>query len=84
MDLASLDLARMVALGLGGMGGEILEIFAGCGMLSVFESIGFPLLNCDMTHCRKVLELLSAKSLSHPGLYIAEIRSQAAKPKSEI
>ena len=84
LDLASLDLARTVALGLGGIGGGILEIFAGWGLLLVFESVGFPLLNCDATHCQKVLELLSAKSLSHPGLYIAEIRSQAAKPKSEI
>ena len=29
LDLASLELARTVALGLGGIGGGILEIFAG-------------------------------------------------------
>jgi len=53
-------------------------------MLPAFESVGFPLLNCDATHWWKVLELLSAMSLSHPELYIAKIRSQAANPKSEI
>ena len=85
LDLASLDLARMAVLGLEGIGRGILEIFAGWGLLPVFKSVGFPLLNCDMTHYWKVLkELLSAKSLSHPELYIAEIRSQAAKLKSEI
>ena len=75
LDLASLDLARMIALGLGGIGEGILEIFARWGMLPAFESFGFPLLNYDATHWQKVLKLLSAMSLSHPELYMAEIRS---------
>ena len=75
LDLASLDLTKMAALGLEGIGEGILEIFAGWGLLPVFKSVRFPLLNCNVTHCWKVLELLSAKSLSYPELYITEIRS---------
>jgi len=75
LDLASLDLARTAALDLGGIGGGILEIFAGWSLLPVFKSVGFLLLDYDMIHCRKILELLSAKSLSYPELYIAEIGS---------
>ena len=68
LDLASLDLARTVTLGLGGIGGGILEIFAGWGILPVFKSVGFTLLNCDAMHWRKVLKLSSATSLSHSKL----------------
>ena len=74
LDLASLDLARMIVLSLGGIGGGILEIFAKWDMLPAFESFGFPLLNYDTMHWWKVLELLSAMSLSYPELYIAKIR----------
>jgi len=74
----------MFALGLGGMGGGVLETLTDLDLLLVFEIMGTLLLNCEATHCRKVLELSSARSLSHPELYMAEIRSHAAKPKSEI
>ena len=63
-----LDLAKMLALGLGGMGGRILDILA--RLVLIFSPvIGiFFLLNCKATHCQKVLELLSGMSLSHPEL----------------
>ena len=64
LDLVNLDLARTVVLGLGGMEGGILEIFAGWGMLPAFKLVGLTLLNCDATHWWKVLELLSVTSLS--------------------
>ena len=53
-------------------------------LLLVFEIVGTLLLNCGTTYCWKVLELSSARSLSHPELYMAEIRPHAAKPKLEI
>ena len=63
-----LDLARTLVLGLGEIRGEILDILTGLVLLFTFMLGMSFLLNCEMTHCRKVLNLSSTRSLSHPEL----------------
>ena len=54
-----LDLARTLALGLEGIGGGILDMLAGLVLLFTFVLGMSFLLNCEATHCQKVLDLLS-------------------------
>ena len=48
--------------------GGILDMLAGLVLLFTFVLGMSFLLNCETTHCRKVLDLSSTRSLSHPEL----------------
>jgi len=83
--LKNFDLAKMLLLGLGGIGRGILEIFAYLPLdmlLGVFL-FEIDLLNCANTYCLKDL-FLFAINLFQPDSYIVKRKFYATKPNSEI
>ena len=83
--LKNFDLAKMLLLGLGGIGREILEIFAYLPLDMLLEVFLFEidLLNCANTYCLKDL-FLFAINLFQPDSYIVKRKFYATKPNSEI
>ena len=84
--LVLFELAKTLLLGLKGIDRGIFNTLA-ClpfNSLMVVVFLVDVLLNCDNTHCLKVLFSLLAINLSHPDLQIANKNSQATKPKSAI
>jgi len=63
----------MLLLGLGRIGGGILEIYTYLSLsvflfLIVFEAVNFFLLNWNKMHCWNILSFLLTFRLSHPDL----------------